>query len=530
MAQENVVDASIRFWQVGKWFPIFPLRESDSSNLLQPSGKIISNFPTYGMGYDKSVGRYTIHQIPIEEVPPVSKNAARKLTHPPGSFAAYHPDPLLAPGLAPLPHWDSAARAAEAAIKEFERQYGDLASRVGWVLQRSESVGSSTIEDVNPSLRRVVRSEAIVQSGGDPQDEAANEAIGSIAATRLSAEIGDDQRPITLDDLLAVHATLMDHTPKPEAGGHLRPSWVRVGGVLGGYPPPAYVAPPAEEVPELMDDLLEYINTTNHHPVTAAAIAHVQFESIHPFRDGNGRAGRALVQTILRKGGVTRYSTPPISAVLAFNRDEYIDALAAARFDGEAGSQDHVESLDSWVSLFSSTTETSCDYAEGLMAKLDAVIGKWDKKLKSRRGSAARKIADHLPEMPVFTVQGMAAQLSMPLTTAYRAADRLVAAGIVAPVRGKHRGRDLFEALDILDVFKTGAESAETPGLRSDDLAQTQTSRAASKEETAAEAIRLRQQGRTLQEIANALGMSTSWAQLTTKGVRRGGQGNQTSS
>lgn len=471
------------------------------------------------------MGRYTIHQIPVEEVPPVSKNAAQKLKHPPGSFEAYHPDPLLTPGLATLPHWDSAAKAAEAAIRGFERQYGDLASRVGWVLQRSESVGSSTIEYVNPSLRRVARAEAIVQSGGVPQDGAANEAIGSIAATRLSAEIGDDQRPITLDDILAVHATLMDHTPKPEVGGHLRPSWVRVGGVLGGYPPPAYVAPPAEEVPELMDDLLEYINTTSHHPVTAAAIAHVQFESIHPFRDGNGRAGRALVQTILRKRGVTRYTTPPISALLAFRRDEYIDALAAARFDGAAGSQDHVESLDSWVSLFSSTTEASCDYAEELMARLDAVTGKWDQKLRSRRGSAARKVAERLPEMPVFTVQGMAAQLSMPLATAYRAADRLVDAGIVAPVRGKHRGRDLFEAPDILDMFKAGAESAETPGLGPDDLAQPPTSKASSKEEKAAEAIRLRQQGRTLQEIANALGMSTSWAQLTTKGVKRGEQG-----
>ena len=474
------------------------------------------------MEYHETVGRYTIHQIPIEEVPPVSKSAAQKLDHPPGSFAAYHPDPLLTPGLAALPHWDSAALAAEAAIKEFEHQHGGFASRVGWVLQRSESVGSSTIEDVNPSLRRVARAEAVVQSGGDPQDEAANEAIGSIAATRLAAEIGDAHRPITLDDLLAVHATLMDHTPKPEVGGHLRPSWVRVGGVLGGYPPPDYVAPPAEEVPELMDDLLEYINTTNHHPVTAAAIAPVQFESIPPFRDGNGRAGRALVQTTLRRGGVTRYTTPPISAVLAFNQDEYVDALATTRFEGASGSLEQSESLDSWVSLFSSTVEASCDYAEGLITRINAVTRRWDESLKSRRGSAPRKIADRLPEMPVFTVQDLAAQLSIPRTTAYRATDQLAAAGIVAPVRGKHRGRDLFEAPDILDVFKTGTETAETPGFAPDDIDPQTTSGVASKDEQVAEAIRLRQQGQTLQEIGKALGMSTSWAQFATKGVKRG--------
>ena len=472
------------------------------------------------------MGRYTIHQIPAEEVTPISKNASRKLEHPPGSFAAYHPDPLLTPGLATLPHWDSAARAAEAAINEFEQQHGDSASRIGWVLQRSESIGSSTIEDVNPSLRRVARAEAVTRNGGDPHDDSAYEAIGNISATRLAAEIGDEQRSITLDDLFSIHSTLMDHTSKPEVGGHLRPGWVRVGGVLGGYPPPAYVAPPAEEVPELMDDLLEYINTTSHHPVTAAAIAHVQFESIHPFRDGNGRAGRALVQTILRKGGITRYTTPPISAVLAFDRDEYIAALDATRFEGSAGSPDQVKSLDRWVSLFSSTAEASCGYAEGLIARIDAVISRWEKMLKSRKKSAPRTIAEHLPEMPVFTVQGIAAQLGIPLPTAYRAIERLKDEGIVAPMRGKQRGRDLFEAPDILDVFKTGTEQSETLDLALDGPAPQMTGRVASRDERVAEAIRLRQQGRTLQEIGKALGMSTSWAQIATKGVERGRQGN----
>lgn len=401
------------------------------------------------------MGSYSIHRIPAEDVPPVSRSAARRLEHPRGSFAAYHPDPLLTPGFAGLPHWDAAARAAEAAIRAFELQHGDFASRVGWVLQRSESVGSSTIEEVNPSLRRVARAEAVVHDGVDPRDDAAREAIGNIAATRLAAEIGDARGPVTLEDLFAIHTTLMDHTSDPELGGHLRPSWVRIGGVLGGYPPPAYVAPPADDVPELMDDLLAYINTTGHHPVTAAAVAHVQFESIHPFRDGNGRTGRALMQTILRKGGITRYSTPPISALLALGRDGYIDALAAARFEGAAGSADQARSLDQWVSLFASTAEASCGYAENLLARIDAVVDRWSRKLMSRRGSTDRMIAAHLPESPVYTVQGIAARLRIPVATAYRANERLVAAGVVTPVRGKHRGRRLFEAGDVLDVFKT---------------------------------------------------------------------------
>lgn len=467
------------------------------------------------------MGRYSIHRIPIEDVLPVSRNAARRLEHPRGSFAAYHPDPLLTPGFAALPHWDTAARAAEAAIRAFEQQHGNSASRVGWALQRSESVGSSTIEDVSPSLRRVARAEAVTQSGGDPHDDVAKEAIGNIAATRLAAEIGDARRPVTLDDFLAVHSTLMDHTSRPEVGGHLRPSWVRIGGVLGGYPPPAYVAPPAADVPELMDDLVEYINTTDHHPITAAAIAHVQFESIHPFRDGNGRAGRALVQTILRKGGITRYTTPPISAVLAFNRDSYVDALAASRFEGAAGSADQAGSLDPWVLLFASTAEASCDHAEGLLMRIEAAVDRWERKLTSRPGSSDRRLAARLPEMPVFTVGGMAAQLDIPLPTAYRANDRLVAAGIVAPVRGKHRGRGLFEAPDILDVFMTGADQADDPGPVPDDRFQQTADKDAARKEKIAEAIRLRREGRTLAEIADTLGMSASWAHSVTRGTER---------
>ena len=468
------------------------------------------------------MGRYTIHQLPEHEIPPVSRNAARRLDHPPGSFAAYHPDPLVTPGVTAPPHWAVAACAAEAAIKEFEERHGDVASRVGWVLQRSESVGSSTIEDVNPSLRRVARAEAVAREGDDPRDDAANEAIGSIEATRLAAEIGDAAGPVTLDDLLAVHATLMDHTSVPEVGGHLRPSWVLIGGVLGGYPPPAYVAPPAEEVPALMDDLLEYINTADHHPVIAAAIAHVQFESIHPFRDGNGRAGRALMQTILRKGGITRYTTPPVSAVLAFNRGEYIDALAECRFTGAAGSPDHVASLESWVSLLCAAAESSCDHAEGLIARIDVTTRAWDSKLGGRRQSAARTIAGRLPETPVFTVKGMADQLGIPLATAYRAVDRLAVVGIVAPVRGKHRGRGLFEAPDILDVFHAGGGRGETPGAALEESSRQKISGTATREKRSAEAIRLRRQGRTLQEIGRMLGMSTSWAHIVTKGVKRG--------
>ena len=283
-------------------------------------------------------------------------------------------------------------------------------------------------------------------------------------------------------------------------------------------------------MPGLRDDLVGYINTTGHHPVVAAAVAHAQFEAIHPFRDGNGRTGRALIQAVLRRGGVTRYTTPPISALLALNRDEYIGAIAAACFDGPADPASQAAAFDPWVSLFASTAEASCSYAGGLIAKIDAVVGGWDEKLVGRRGSAARKVVEHLPEMPVFSVQGMAAKLGISSTAAYRATDRLAAAGIVAPVRGKHRGRGLFEAPDILDVFKAEPDEHDTGASGSGPVPASQVAlaagvagRADARRARAAEAVRLRRAGRTHQQIGDALGMSASWARTATKGVARGG-------
>lgn len=473
--------------------------------------------------YHSGMGRYTVHQVADGEIPPLSKTAARKLGLPPGSFAAYHPDPLLIPRIVPLPHWNEAALAAETAIRNFEAQQGDAASRVGWVLQRSESVGSSTIEDVNPSLRRVARAEAVVQEGGDPYDQAAREVLGNIAATRLAAELGDTGAPISLDDLISIHKTLMDHTSKPEVGGSLRPSWVRIGGVLGGYPPPAYVAPPAEEVPRLLEDLLAYINAPDHHPVVAAAIAHAQFELIHPFRDGNGRTGRAMIQTVLRKHGVTRYTTPPISALLALGRDEYTGSLSASHYEGPADGPGRAASLDPWVSMFTSTAEASCDHAKRLIGRIDSVSEKWGESLRSRRGSGARKILDRLPEAPVFTVASMSDLAGIPQPTAYRAVNKLVASEIVVPVSGKYKGRGLYEAPDLLDVFAQVEDPASsTSGFAVVEVPPQLPSSADTRRDKAAQAVALRRRGRTHKEIAAALDMSTSWAQKTTKGVKRG--------
>ena len=470
----------------------------------------------------------------------MSATAARKLDHPPGRFTAYRPDLLLKSGFVPPASWDGLARSAEAAIWQLETEHGQLASSIGWVLQRSESLGSSTIEDVNPSLRRVARAEAIVRDGGDPFDDAAREAIGNIAATRLAAEVGNKSGPVSMDDLLLLHNELMLHTRQPQIGGRLRQGWVHIGGVLGGYPPPAYVAPPAEDVPVLLDDLIDYINTSDHHPVIAAAVAHAQFELIHPFGDGNGRTGRALVQTILRKGGVTEHSVPPISALLALNRDAYTSALGATAFDGSGNPAQRVRSLDQWITLFLTTAEESCGHARKLIDQIEAITEGWESIVKARKKSAVRGVMECLPALPVFSVREIAVESGTSLPAAYRAVNRLEAAGIITSVRGKHKGRWLYEASAVLDIFKDDTPqndlSLEARSIDADGIASPakladlptispSTGHKPEKKDQRSEAIHLRRLGYTHKQIGDALGLSTSWAQKATKGVPRGRRG-----
>lgn len=473
------------------------------------------------------MGRYTLHQVPASSILPISRQALAKLEHPLGTFAAYHPDLLMAPEMA-IPHdWVELAHSAERRMAEFESEFGKSAAKIGWVLQRSESLGSSTIEDVSPSLRRVARAEAAIQGGGDPFDRSAKEAVGSIAATRLAAEIGERRSLISIDDVLAIHTVLMEHADKPQIAGRLRDGWVRIGGVLGGHPPPAYIAPPAEEVQALMDDLVAYINTSDDPPLVVAAVAHAQFESIHPFADGNGRTGRALIAAILRQRGVTKRTTVPISAVLAVNRDAYIEALSAFRYDGCPESPERVEGLDAWVRLFMSVSVSACGYAEQMLGRVESVVAGWVERVGARKGAAQRKMLAALPSMPVFTVQGIAEFSGININTAYRAVHKLEATGIVTPVKGKLKGRGLYEAPAMLDLFQndpigrddTDDTVADLPSSISSTVTVT---RATLRSSRATEAAKLRRQGLTHREIGRQLGMSESWAQDATTSVPRG--------
>src|SRR5207302_3067265 len=117
-----------------------------------------------------------------------------------------------------------------------------------------------------------------------------------------------------------------------------------------------FVPPPPEFVPDLLLDLVAYLDSDDYSPLVQAAIAHAQFETIHPFADGNGRVGRALIHAVLRRRGLAPRYVPPISLVLATESRSYIGGLTAYRYMGEPTSAAAQEGVANWMGTFASAT------------------------------------------------------------------------------------------------------------------------------------------------------------------------------
>jgi Fic family protein len=212
------------------------------------------------------------------------------------------------------------------------------------------------------------------------------------------------------------------------------------------------VPPPADEVPGLLKDHAAYLSSDDHPALLQAALAHSQFETIHPFADGNGRTGRALIQLVLRRRGVATVVVPPVSLVLATQTNRYVEALTATR-SVEASQAGLVQ----WVDLFVDATARACRdsaaFAQDL-AELEqtnrAKVG------RVRNGSAADLLVAAIPALPVFTVKTAADVIGRSEVAVGQAVTRLLEAGVIRQVKVGRRNR-AFEAAGLFEAF-TGFE------------------------------------------------------------------------
>ena len=377
-------------------------------------------------------------------------------------YDAYLPDPLAG--------WDLALPAdlvadltdAEAAIRRLNNSGTSHVSLEGLArfLLRAESVASSKIEGLEAGPRRLLDAEVVLAQGGDAADRIAVEVLANAAAMEAAVELGSSTDTITVDDLFAIHRTLMERSATPAIAGTVRTVQKWIGGSSYNPCSAAFVPPPPDTLDALLHDLLAYVNGDDHPALVQAAITHAQFETLHPFADGNGRTGRALIHVILRRRGLAPRFVPPMSLVLATWASDYIAGLTAYRHVGAPDSPERSTGAGTWLRTFATAAHRSCNDAEAYAAKIDALDARWREQLgRVRANSAVELLLDLLPGVPVITVDSGARLIGRSEMRTGEAVNRLEAAGVLRQRNvGRQRYR-VFEAADVVDLF-TGLEQA----------------------------------------------------------------------
>ena len=382
------------------------------------------------------------------------------------NYDAYLPDPLASWDLN-LPG-DLAADItdAETAIRDLNQAGTTHVSLEGLArfLLRAESVASSKIEGLDAGARRLVETEALVAEGGEASDRVAVEVLGNIASMESAVELADEAREITLEDLLGIHEILMERSPTPRLGGVIREEQNWIGGSSYNPCSARFVPPPAEHVQGLLEDLTVYINGDEHPALVQAAIAHAQFETIHPFADGNGRTGRALIHIILRRRSVAPAFVPPISLVLATWVADYISGLTAFRHLHPADSPDRSTAAHVWLRTFAGATLRACNDAQAYASRIDDLVEQWRNDLGAiRKSSAVGLLLDVLPGVPLLTVDSAARLIDRSDVAAGSAVNRLAEAGILIQRNiGRQRYR-IFEAPEVLELFTSLERALASP-------------------------------------------------------------------
>jgi Fic family protein len=372
-------------------------------------------------------------------------------------YRAYVPDPLAARTLT-LPA-DLAADLADAdrAVAALQDSPVGLASveSVARLLLRAEAVGSSYIEGLQVNARRLAKEEFAEQVGLPTNDHTARSVLGNIHAMRSALDLATLDRALTVGDLRALHHDLLVGTPDERWGGVVRTEQNWIGGVNPCRA--AYVPPPHEQVPALLEDLCAFLSNDDSPALVQAALAHAQFETIHPFVDGNGRVGRALIHLVLRRRGVAPTFVPPVSLILATNAGAYVAGLVSYRHESRPDQAAANEAALQWIDRFVNELLRACRDAGGFAEELARLEQRWREAAgRVRRTSATDLLLSALPGLPILTVETAATAIGRSRKRTNDAVNHLAECGVLVQATVGRRNR-VFEAAGLLDAL-TGFE------------------------------------------------------------------------
>lgn len=358
-------------------------------------------------------------------------------------YEAFIPDEVADIELAIPADVAAASDAAAAALRELAAHppSGVSWEALGRHLLRAESVASSRIEGLEVSHRRLARADF----GQAHQDLTAESVLGNVAAMEQAVALGSRRQPMTSKEVRKIHRVLLEATPDHHLGGTFRTSQGWIGG--GSTPrDAAFVPPPEDEVARLIDDLCVFASREDLPAVIQAAIVHAQFETIHPFPDGNGRVGRCLIHAVLRRRSSSAGFVPPVSLVLGANARAYIRGLERYRTGQVA----------EWCGLFAAAVRTAAAEVSRLGAAVDELREKWRRATGFPRiDSAAARMIDVLPGYPVLDVGTVEKVAGVSNQAARLAVQQLETAGVIRRINNGKRNR-AWEAVGLFELVESG--------------------------------------------------------------------------
>lgn len=335
------------------------------------------------------------------------------------------------------------ALAEEAAMEltRFDVEVGHITAPFASILLRTESASSSEIENLTSGARQIALAEL-----GEHASRNARLIVGNVRAMQAALELSDS---IDAEAILRMHQALLEHSD-PSIAGRWRQEQVWIGGGNLGPHTAQFVPPHHVRVPELIDDLVTFADRVDLPVVAQSAIAHAQFETIHPFPDGNGRVGRALIQAMLRGGQLTQSVAVPVSAGLLHDTTQYFEALGEYR----AGNMEPI------VRSIVDASFAAVANGRVLVRDLESVRADWRNQVVARRDSAVHRLADLLLRQPVVDGKLVASTLGVTGANAQIAIDRLVAAGVLTQITHGRRNRiwQATEVVRMLDEFAARAK------------------------------------------------------------------------
>lgn len=329
---------------------------------------------------------------------------------------------------------------ASAEIARFDGETLGATTSFAALLLRTEAASSSQIENLTSSAKAIALAE-LRRKGRTNADE-----IVANVAAMTEAMHGFDH--LDAAAILHMHDALMaPHSAVIAGRWRTEPVWI--GGSSRSPHGASYVAPVHERVPAAIDDLAAFLSRDDIPLLAQAALTHAQFESIHPFPDGNGRTGRALLHAQLRHGGLIRRAIVPVSAGLLADTDRYFHALSVYR-DGD---------MEAIITEVAQAVFPSLANSRQLIADVTSARAAWDEQIQARRGAAAWTLADLVMTRPVIDARLAAEKLGVTTANAQLAIDRLVQDGVLEQIGNGTRDR-VWQAPEVLAAMDAFADRA----------------------------------------------------------------------